>query len=172
MSVTFRRDTSDKLLMKELWEVMTHRYLPVLSMTYLACVIGVSAQIYGIENTFNTILTSQTPYVIATIISLWVSGPALLWIILKTNDFSAHRANFWYKASAITMSILLALSYFLFPEIERFGVRPYMVATIPVFVILYLFFIKGGLPSFAAHPLSVLGLTFVLYGSLIRVLLY
>ena len=67
------------------------------------------------------------------------------------------------------MILVLMASFILFPEANVYGLRIYFAAAIPVFVIMYLFFVRGGLPSFAAYPLSALGLAALMHGAFLAV---
>jgi hypothetical protein len=100
----------------------------------------------------------------------WVSIPAIIWIMLHEAPAYRHMAAIWYKIIAGLMILILVASFILFPEANLYGLRVYFAATIPVFLIMYIFFVKGGLPSFAAHPLTALGLTALIHGAFLNFL--
>lgn len=164
-TVKLERDAPDRLLPKDFWEVLTRRYFPVLSLTYIASVAGIAAE----EGSFiHYLLEDKTAYVMALFVALWVSIPALLWIVLKGSHLFYLVAEDWYKITAGLMTLTLLISYVLLPEADMFGLRVYFAATIPVFFVMYFLFVKGGLPAMAAHPLTALGLTFLVYGASIN----
>ncbi|GJL85211.1 MAG: hypothetical protein DHS20C02_09860 [Micavibrio sp.] len=161
------RDAPDHLLPKDFNDVLTRRYFPVLSLTYISSVMGFAAE----KGSFvHYLFEDKSAYLMALFVPLWVSVPAVLWIILKGSHLFYHVADAWYKITAVMMTVTLLLGYLLLPEAEEYGVRIYCAVTIPVFFVLYYFFVKGGLPAMAAHPLSALGLTFLLYGGVVNFL--
>ena len=160
--IKFERGGMDRLAPKGFGEILTRRYLPVLSLTYISSVIGISGQK---AHAIDYMLHDKTPYMMALFVALWVSIPAVLWIFIKGTHLYAEYADDWYKIIAGIMIVTLFLSYLLFPEVNVYGLRIYFAATIPMLVIMYFFFVKGGLPALAAHPLTALGLTFLVYGA-------
>jgi hypothetical protein len=165
--IELERGAPDRLVPKDFGNILTRRYLPVLSLTYVATVIGIAASKHGL---FHYVFEDKTAYVMALFVALWVSIPAILWIVLKGTPEYRHVADEWYKIIAAIMIFLMLFSYVLFPEADVFGLRVYFAATIPVLFILYFFFVKGGLPALAAHPLTALGLTFLIYGAVLNFL--
>ena len=154
----------NRLLPGDFTEILFQRYAPVLSLTYISSVIGIAAQKGPI---IEHVLGDRSVYVMALFVALWISIPGILWIFLKGTHLYHHLADDWYKIIAILMLVTLGLSYVLFPEMDALGLRTIMAATIPMLLVMYWFFVKGGLPALAAHPLSVLGLTFFFYGATI-----
>jgi len=165
--VELERDAPDRLLPKDFREIMTRRYFPVLSLTYVASVTGIAAEK---GHFIHYLFEDKTAYVMALLVALWVSIPAMLWIILKGSHLFHQVAEDWYKIVAGLMTLTLLMSYVLLPEAGMFGLRVYFAATIPVFFVMYFFFVKGGLPPMAAHPLTALGITFLFYGAVINFL--
>lgn len=162
--IELERGAPDRLLPRDFKEILTRRYFPVLSLTYVASVCGIAAS----EGHFvHYLFEVKTAYVMALFVAAWVSVPAVLWIVLKGSHLFNHVADDWYKITAALMTLTLMISYILLPEAEMFGLRVYFAATLPIFVVMYLFFVKGGLPAMAAHPLTALGLTFLLYGAVL-----
>lgn len=157
----------DRLLPKDFWDILSRRYFPVLSLTYVSAVIGIAAKK---GDFFYYLFFGKQAYVMALFVGLWVSVPAVLWIFLKNNPLFTHVADDWYKITAAIMTLTLVVSYMLFPEFNMFGLRIYFAATLPILFVLYVFFVKGGLPAVAAHPLTALGFTFLLYGAAINFL--
>jgi hypothetical protein len=62
------------------------------------------------------------------------------------------------------MSFLLLFTLFLVPELNVLGLKSYTVASLPIFIVMYLFFVKGVLTPSTAHPLTFIGAVFMLYG--------
>ena len=159
------RGAKDRLLPRQFIRVLTRRYFPVLSLTYISAIIGIA---YKKGAPQHYLFEDQFAYAMALLPAAWVSIPAILWIILKGSHLFNHVANLWYVIAAVLMSFLLGGSYLLLPEFDYHGARSYLVATIPMMVILYVIFVKSALPAGLAHSLSVAGLTALLYGASIR----
>lgn len=163
------RAEEPKFLPDNFWDMICHRYFPVLSLTYISSVFAIAMRHSPNEgNVITHIFDDPYPYDMALWIALWVSIPAVFWIIIRGSLRYRHRAAIWYKGIALMMVVTALLSYVLFPEMA-FGntLRLFMVATIPVFFIQYFFFVRGGLPARAAWPLTLAGLVFMLYGLII-----
>ncbi len=160
-------DAPDRLLPKDFFEILNQRLFPVLSLTYISTVLGIAAKKGDV---LHYIFYDRYAYVMALLVAVWVSVPAVLWIILRGSHLFNHVADDWYKIVAGIMTTILLLSFILFPEMNIYGLRNYFVATIPVLFIMYLFFVKGGLPPIAAYPLSALGFTFLIYGAALNFL--
>ncbi len=155
------------LLPRDFWDILAHRYFPVMSLTYVSTIIGFAA---SRGNFIDHLFHNKTPYIMGLFVALWVSVPAVLWVLLKGSAMYHHVADDWYKIVAGMMTVTLLFSFILLPEMNAYGLRLYFVATIPVLIIQYLFFVKGGLPAAAAHVLSALGLSFLFYGAVINYL--
>lgn len=163
--VRLERDNADRLLPKDFYDVLMHRFFPVISLTYVASIVGIAAEKgYFLHYLF----ADKTAYIMALFVVLWVSGPAVIWIFLKGHPVLTYVADIWYKILASIMVVTLMLSFILFPEAGIFGLRIYFVASVPVFVMMYFFFIKGGIPPPAALPLNGLGLGALIFGALIN----
>lgn len=164
-----RRRAEPKLLPVDFWDTLFNRYFPVVSLTYLSSVFGIAfKESPGGQGLVEHIFGDPYPYDMALWVALWVSIPAVFWIFMRHSIRFAAYANIWYKVVAGTMALTALLSLLLFPEWDAVqGVRVFFVATIPVFMIQYLFFVRGGLPPKLAWPLTVAGLVFMLYGTLI-----
>ncbi len=166
-TIRLERNAPDRLLPKDFKEILTRRYFPVLSLTYISSVVGIAAQ----KGDFlHYLFEDKSAYAMALFVPLWVSVPAVLWIVLKGSHLFYHVADIWYKITAVIMALTLLVSFILLPEANILGLRIYFVATIPVFFVMYFFFVKGGLPAIAAHPLSALGMSFLLYGGILNFL--
>lgn len=152
-----------RLLPKDFFDVIVNRYLPVLSFTYLSTLIGIALKRGGITQ----ILCNGGVYDVALMVSLWVSVPAVIWILV--NGLSAYRsyADLWYKLIAGAMVMVLLLSFMIFPMGGNGilgAIRIFIVAALPIHFVMYFFFIKGGMPTLYSVPISAVGLTFLIYG--------
>ncbi|MCK5285258.1 MAG: hypothetical protein KAJ86_06710 [Alphaproteobacteria bacterium] len=165
--IELKHGSSNNILPSDFFEILNQRFFPVLSLTYISSVLGVAAK----KGDFiQYLFYERDAYIMALFVSLWVSVPSVLWIILRGSHLFNHVADDWYKIVACIMTVVLLLSFILFPEMNIFGLRTYFVATIPVLFIMYLFFVKGGLPPVAAYPLSAVGFTFLIYGATLNFL--
>ncbi len=163
--VNLERGTGVRMLPYDFFDVLCNRYLPVLSLTYIASVVGIA-----LKNDHPLLAILQDNYAndMALWVALWVSIPAMFWIIIRNSLRYAGLADVWYKAIAGLMCTTLLISFILFPEQEiGHGMRMFFVATIPVFFIQYYLFVRSGLPAIAAWPLTVAGIVLFLYGQLI-----
>lgn len=164
--ITLKRGAPDRLLPGNFFGVLAHRYFPVLGMTYMASVVGI-AHVRGEERgagLSHALLNDPAPYYLALFVALWVSVPAILWIILKGSILWSWYAEAWYKAVAFMMSSAAILAYILFPEDFFQGMRLFFVASIPVFFVQYFFFVKGGLPPLLAWPLTLSAMAMFVWG--------
>ncbi len=154
--VSLKRGAPDRLLPGDFAEVLTHRYLPVLAMTYIANILGVAAA-HGRDGggVLTHLLHNPSPYRQAIYVALWVSIPAIVWIILKGSLLWSWHADVWYKGLAFMMASTAIVAYILFPEDFFQGMRLFFVASIPVFFVQYYFFVRGGMPGVLAWPLTL-----------------
>lgn len=161
------RDTEDHILPKDFFDILVHRFFPVISMTYIASIIGISMN----KGAFiHHLFFDNTAYMMGIFIVVWVSGPALTWIFLRGSPLFYHVADLWYKILSGLMVVTISLSYVLFPEGDMLGLRFYFVLSVPVFVLIYYFFVRGGLPPVAAYPLNALGVCMLIYGGAVNII--
>ena len=163
--VELERGGPDRLIPKAFGEIITRRFLPVLSLTYVSVLVGIAAER---GNLIHYLFENKTAYVMALIVAAWVAVPEVLWIIVNDNPVYSHLADTWYKIIAALMMMILISSFILFPEANVYGLRVYFAATLPILLIMYILFVKGGLPAFAAHPLTALGLTALVHGAILN----
>ncbi len=166
-TIRLDRDAGDNLLPKDFYDILVHRFLPVISMTYIASIIGISASKHDL---IYYMFQDPTAYVMALFVALWVSVPAVIWIFLHGSPMFRHVAALWYKILAGLMVLTAAISFLLFPEADVYGLRVYFVLSGPVFVIIYIFFIRGGLPAMASYPLNAVGFCALLYGAVVNLI--
>lgn len=160
------RDGGDHLLPKHFFDIIVHRFLPVISLTYIGSILSIA---FNKGEFFRYVFFDNAAYVMALLVVLWVSGPAIIWIFLRGNPMLRHVADLWYKIIAGLMVMTIALSYFLFPEGTLYGLRIYFLLTTPILVLIYLLFVKGRLPSIASYPLNALGFCALLWGAIVNI---
>ena len=165
--IRLERDTEDRILPKDFSNVLVHRFFPVLSMTYIATILGIAS---NKGDLLRYVFMDRTAYSMALFVVLWVSGPAIIWILLRGSALFYHVADVWYKIMAALMVVTIGLSFVLFPEASMLGMRFYFVMSVPVFVLIYIFLVRGGLPPVAAYPLNALGVCTLIYGAFMSVL--
>ncbi|MDH5723328.1 MAG: hypothetical protein OEY94_08425 [Alphaproteobacteria bacterium] len=162
--IRLERDGVDRLIPKDFFDLLIHRFLPVISMTYVAAIIGIA---FNKGDIWHYLFEIKTAYVMSLFVVLWVSGPGIMWIFIKNMPLYAHAADVWYRIIAGLMTLTIMLSFLLFPEMEIYGLRIYFALSVPVYIIIYYFFVKGGLPSMVSYPLNFLGLAALLFGALL-----
>ncbi len=161
-TIRLERGLRDHILPLDFFDVLVHRFLPVISLTYMASIVGLAAS----KGDFvHYIFEDRAAYIRALLVVLWVSIPGIIWILLNGSPMLKHTADTWYKVVATLMVITIALSFVLFPEANIYGLRLFFALSIPVFIIIYYFFVKGGLPAIAAYPLNIVGLSVLIYGA-------
>lgn len=166
-TIRLERGGADRLVPKNFSDILMHRFFPVVSLTYVSVVLAIAVEKH---NLVRYLFQNNIAYVMGLFVVLWVSVPAIIWIFLKSNPMLSHVADVWYKILAFIMVITVMFSFLLFPEAEIYGLRLYLVTTIPVFIVIYYFFVKGGLPALASYPLNFMGLMMLLWGAMINVL--
>ncbi|MCM2344336.1 MAG: hypothetical protein NDJ24_07225 [Alphaproteobacteria bacterium] len=161
-----RPEMGERFLPNDFYDVLAHRYFPVLSLTYIASIVGVAIKVARPEaGFFHYFFEDPYAYRMGYWVAAWVSIPAILWILIRSTFHLGDVADLWYKVTAVLMVSTLLISLLLFPMGEfGFAVRLFMVATIPILVVQYFFFVRGGLPPTMAWPLTVAGVTFLTYG--------
>lgn len=164
--IRLERGGQDRLIPRDFFDILMNRFLPVLSLTYVSIVLAIAAEK---KDVIRYLLQDNTAYVMGLFVVLWVSGPGLIWIFLRANPMLSHVADIWYKILAVIMVLTIMISFLLFPEAGIYGLRIYFVSAIPIFVVMYFFFVKGGLPAIASYPLNLIGLGMLLWGALINV---
>lgn len=164
-TIHIERGAPDRILPKHFVKILSRRFFPVLALTYLSTVLGMAMKKGNFEK---YLLEEHTVYTMALFAAGWVSIPALLWIILKGSHLFHHVADVWYWICAVLMSLTLLISYFLFPEAGMYGIRMYIVPTIPMIFVMYYFLAKQPMHASLAHLMSALGITALLFGAWVR----
>ncbi len=166
-TIRLDRDAEDRILPVGFFDVIVCRFLPVLSLSYLISIIGISISKGAF---FYYMLQDSTAYTMGLFVVVWVSGPAIMWALLHGSPMFRHVAKLWYKILAGIMIITIALSYVLFPEADIYGLRVYFILSIPIFVMIYLLFVNAMLPRILSYPLNALGFCALLYGAFVNII--
>lgn len=149
------------------FEILTRRFLPALSFTYVIAVLAIACEKGAF---FHYFFEDRSAYLAALPICAWISMPALLWMFLRCLHFSRHQADDWYKIISGLMILVLLISEILLPEINFWGLKLYLAASLPMFIVMYVFLVKEALPAEAAYPMTVLGLACLVHGAAVHLL--
>lgn len=160
--IRLERDTEDYILPKNFFDILVHRFFPVISLTYLASVISIAI---SSGDFIQHMFMDRMAYLMGILLVLWVSGPAIVWILMAGNPLLTHVADLWYKIIAGLLIVTISLSYFLFPEAELYGLREYFVLSIPIFILIYYVFVRDKLPLVAVYPLNAVGFCALFWGA-------
>ncbi len=153
--VRLRRDNSDYLLPKHFFGVLVRRFFPVMSIIYLISILCISVSSgHFVEYLFY----ENTAYIRGFLVALWCAGPAVVWILLAANPLFNHTANLWFKILAALLQFTICLSFFMFPEMEMYGMRSYLILSFPAYFLIYYLFVVDPLPLEAVYPLNALGI--------------
>ncbi len=165
--IRLNRDEPDSILSKGVFDTLTHRFLPGISLTYISAIVGIAI---GKHDVYRYMFEERTAYIMSLFIMLWCAGPAVLWIFLNGSIMFRHVADLWYQFMAVLMILLLGIGFVLFPEASVYGLEQYFALSIPIFFVNYLVVVKGWLPPSVAYPVNALGLCALLLGAAINVL--
>lgn len=162
----------DEMIPLNFFDAVVNQYLPVLSCTYVATVLGLALNRGGVTHFLDYFLQDKTIYWLALIVGVWVSIPAMVWIFMRGIGALEQFANNWYKSTTFMMVSILLASFLLFPPSGQANVywmsaRLFIAAAIPVHVIQYWFFRHGGLETAQSTLLSAFALTLMMYGLIV-----
>jgi len=159
--IRLERDNDDYILPKNFFDILVLRFFPVISLTYLASIIGIAA----ISGEFiQYLFLDRKAYLMGILLVFWVSVPAIVWILLVGNPMLTHVADIWYKILSGLLMVTIGLSYVLFPEAKLYGLREYFVLSIPIFILIYLIFVRDNLSKLLVYPLNALGFCALIWG--------
>ncbi|MFP4098356.1 MAG: hypothetical protein ACLFU1_06180 [Alphaproteobacteria bacterium] len=152
--VYLARDNSDHLLPHNFFIIMVRRFFPVMCVILLtsAFCIAVSK-----GDLMRYMLYDNTAFYRGVLVSLWCGFPAFIWILLASNPMFVHTANLSYKILAGLLQFTILLSYLLFPEMEIYGMRSYLILSCPAFFLIYYLFVVDPIPLEVVYPLNALG---------------
>lgn len=163
--IRLERDTPDHILPIDFYDILIRRFIPILSLIYVASIFGVALDK---GNVVRYVFMDKSVYITALFVLVWFSVPALLWVFLRGSIMFCHIAEAWYKAISIVQIVLITLIAVLFPEADIYGMKVYFIETVPIFLFMYFFMVRGEMPRHFAFSLSILGLSALFYGSLIH----
>ena len=152
--VRLNRDNSDYLLPKDFLNVLVCRFFPVMSIIFLTSIFCIAV---SSENFKQFLFYDNTAYIEGLLVVLWCAGPAVVWVLLGANPLFWNIANLWYKILAGLMQFTICMSYFMFPEMEMYGMRTYLILSLPAFFLIYYLFVVDPLPLEVVYPLNALG---------------
>ena len=170
--VTPDERTGQDLMRLSFIDATINRYLPILSLTYIASVLGMALKRGGTADFLFRILTDEKIYDLALMVAIWVSIPAIIWISMRSMGALGAYANNWYKSVTTLMVLTLFSSFLLFPPDGQghqiwYTARLFIAAAIPIHIVQYWFFTKEGLPAAYSAVLGAIALSLALYGLLI-----
>lgn len=163
--IRLERDTPDHILPIDFYNILIRRFIPILSLIYVASIFGVA---WDKGDFLRYAFMDKGVYITALFVLVWFSIPALLWIFLRGSIMFCHIAEAWYKAISIVQIVLITLIAVLFPEADIYGMKVYFIETVPIFLFMYFFMVRGEMPKYFAFALSILGLAALFYGALIH----
>tara|TARA_R110002124_G_scaffold287365_1_gene474231 strand:+ start:166367 stop:166897 length:531 start_codon:yes stop_codon:yes gene_type:complete len=160
------RMSEDQLVPKDFFDILFNRYLPVASLTYLGSLIGYATKFGGLTGWIGQLARNPDIYMLSLYGAIWVSIPAMVWILMRSTAMMNCHADIWYKVTAGMMAATLILSLILFPmENGLLGMaQNFIVAVLPVHILMYILFVKGGMPVMYGAPISTTAIAFLIYG--------
>ena len=164
--IRLERDTNDYILPKNFFDILVHRFFPVISLTYLASIVAIAV---STGDFIQYMFMDRTAYLMGILMVIWVSGPAIVWILMAGNPLLSSVADLWYKILAGLLVVTISLSFFLFPEAGLYGLREYFILTTPIFILIYFVFVRDKLPLIAVYPLNALGFCALIWGAFMGV---
>jgi len=152
--IRLKRDNSDYMLPKYFFGVLVRRFFPVMSLIYLTSIFCISASSGHLKH---CLLYDNVAYFRGFLVVLWCAGPAVVWILMAANPLLRHMASLWFQILVGLLQFTICLSYLLFPEMEMYGMRSYLILSFPAFFLIYYLFAVDPLPLEAVYPLNALG---------------
>ena len=106
-TIRLDRDVDDHILPKDFYDIIVHRFLPIISLTYIASIIGIA---FSKHDLVFYMFQDHAAYIMALFVVVWVSVPAVTWILLQGTPMFRHVAELWYKILAALMVLTILLS--------------------------------------------------------------
>ena len=171
-TVNINGSDKDPLYKLDFFDVLINRYLPILSITYISSVVGMALKKGGVVGFISIFTTESIIYWLGLGVAAWVSVPAIIWILMRGICSLESFANNWYKSTTFLMVSVLLGSFLLFPPDDQiqgfwFFLRLFIAAAIPIHIVQYIFFTRGGLPTEYSVGLSVAAISLAMYGLLV-----
>lgn len=159
----FKRRPDGMETLYKIWKIFTNRLFPVLSLSYIASVLGICL------NRGTHFLFDPIAHYMGLMIISWVAIAPMTWILMSVmvGDLKGQ-ARIWYFCIATMQALCGAAFYFLFPGDLGpwlWGFQSFFVASIPIHLVIYMLFMNKALPNFAAWPLTIFGILFMIYGA-------
>lgn len=156
-----------KLQSHHIWKVLMDRLFPLLSLTYIAAVIGLSfREATSSAGIFHVMTQQQWIYGVAFLFMLWVAVPCVLWISIRSSIRFPHLARSWYWMTAGFMLVSLLVGWILVPEVSHW-VSALAATVIPMHVVCYVLLCLSPLPRIMAWPIFGMGMGLGFYGSFV-----
>ena len=160
----FERNPKDSDTMFRIWQIFCSRLFPILSLTYIASVLGICLR------NGTHFLTDSSAHYMSFMIMIWVSVAPVTWICMRAmiGEFQG-RAQVWYLWIAGLQAACGLIFFFMFPEDMGpwlWGFQSFFVSSVPIHIVIYVLFMKRALPASAAWPLTIIGGIFMIYGLL------
>lgn len=157
------RNPKDGDVIWRIWHAFVHRLFPILSLIYIATVLGIS-----LNRGTHFLYGNSEAHVMGLLIVCWVAIAPLTWICMRSmiGAFRTY-ARHWYIAIAFSQGLIGILFYIMFPDGLGgwlWGLQSFFVASIPIHLVIYIFFMMHAFPPAAAWPLTIAGLSYMLYG--------
>ena len=165
--IDLRRNQRDRILPRDFFKVLFGQYFPILSITYVASLVGLAFYLGGDQDgALNEFLNKVQIYRVALWIAAWVSIPGMIWMCLKGSIRFPSFANIWYIVTAGLMALTMVISVVLFPEQD--GVlRIAILCALPIHVFMYLYLCVFKLNQWVAQPMQFLAAFLLIYGFLL-----
>lgn len=155
------RNNSDNLLPKNFFTVLVRRFFPVMGLIYLISIFCIAA---SSGHFIHYLFYDNIAYFRGVLVVLWCAGPAVVWILLVANPTFRHVADIWFKILAGLLQLTICLSYFMFPEMEMYGMRSYLILSLPAFFLMYYLLVIDPLPLEVVYPLNALSVCALIWG--------
>ena len=147
-------------------QVVVDRLLPLLSLTYIAAVLGLAfrEKTASVESFVSVLTQQQWIYGVALLFTFWVSIPCILWLSIRSTIRFPHLARAWYWMTALCLFIVLLFGWILMQEAKGW-INALAATVIPMHVICYILLCISPLPRLVAWPLLGMGVGLGTFGS-------
>lgn len=161
------RNEKDRVLPRDFFKMLLGQFFPILSITYVASIAGISLYLGGgVAGAVDELMQRVHVYRMALWMAIWVSVPGVVWLCLKGSIRFSHHANAWYIVTAGLMVLTLGVSFLLFPEQDS-DLRLFILFVLPIHVVMYLFLSVFKLNQWIAQPFQLLAGILLVFGFLL-----